>query len=116
MTAGASKSPNNVTDTFFNTVHLLPKDLRLERGGAKVACCPRRQLTSLRPWLHLYFSILTKNGSVSQVTCSYISSPDLKGKELLRALYEAISVFHNTSGQVECYNISSSDLQGLSTA
>jgi len=25
---GVPKSPNNITSTFFNTVHLLPKDLR----------------------------------------------------------------------------------------
>ena len=47
----ASKSPNNVTSTFFNTVHLLPKDLRFEHGGAKLASCPGRHLTSLRPWI-----------------------------------------------------------------
>jgi len=28
------KSPKNVTSTFFNTVHLLPKDSRFEHGGA----------------------------------------------------------------------------------
>jgi len=36
----APKSPNNVTRTFFNTVHLLPEDLRFENGGAKLASCP----------------------------------------------------------------------------
>ena len=25
---GAPKNPNNVTSTFFNTAHMLPKDLR----------------------------------------------------------------------------------------
>jgi len=30
---GAPKSPNNVTSTFFNTVHLLPKDLSFEHGA-----------------------------------------------------------------------------------
>jgi len=34
--------------TFFNTVHLLPKDLRLEHAGAKLVFCPRRHLTSIR--------------------------------------------------------------------
>ena len=29
----APKSPDNVTCTFFNAVHLLPKDLRFERGA-----------------------------------------------------------------------------------
>ena len=45
----APKSPNNVTSTFFNTVNLLPKNLRFEHGDAKVASCPGRYLTSLRP-------------------------------------------------------------------
>ena len=49
---GALKRPINVTCTFFNTVHLLPKDLRFEYGGAKLASCPRPHLTSLRPWLY----------------------------------------------------------------
>jgi len=40
----APKSPNNVTRTFFNTIHLLPKDIRFEHGGAKLACCPGRHL------------------------------------------------------------------------
>ena len=48
---GAPKSPNNVTSTFFNTVHLLWKELRFEHGGAKLASCPGRHLTSLRPWV-----------------------------------------------------------------
>jgi len=34
---GTPKSPNNVTSSFFNTVHLLPKDLRFEHGGANFA-------------------------------------------------------------------------------
>jgi len=34
LTARTPKSPNNFTGTFFNTVHLLPKDLRFEYGGA----------------------------------------------------------------------------------
>jgi len=46
---GAEKS-NNITNTFFNTVHLVPKDLGFEHeGGAKLASCPERHLTSLRP-------------------------------------------------------------------
>jgi len=51
MTTGSPKSHNNVTSTFFNTLHLLPKYLRFERGGGKLASCPRRHLTSLYPWL-----------------------------------------------------------------
>jgi len=41
MTAGTPKSPNNVTDVFFNAVYLLPKDLKFEHGGAKLASIAR---------------------------------------------------------------------------
>jgi len=37
MIAGVPKNPNNVTSRFFNTVHLLPEDVRFENGGAKLA-------------------------------------------------------------------------------
>jgi len=47
---GAPKSLSNVTSTFINTVHLLPKDLRLEHGGANLASCSGRHVTLLRPW------------------------------------------------------------------
>jgi len=50
---GAPKSPNNVTNTFFDTVHLLPKELRFEHGGAKFVACLGRHLISLRPWMHM---------------------------------------------------------------
>ena len=50
ITMGATKSPNYATSTFFNTVYLLSKDLRFERGG--------RHLTSLRPWLSQNLSML----------------------------------------------------------
>jgi len=46
----APKSPNNVSNTFFNAVHLLPKDLRFEHWDATLASCPGRHLTSLRPY------------------------------------------------------------------
>ena len=49
ITAGVPKSPNNAKSTFFNTVHLLPKDLRIEYGDAKLVSFPGRHLTSLRP-------------------------------------------------------------------
>jgi len=37
---------------FFIAVHLLPvpKDLRFDHGGAKLASCPGRHLTSFCPW------------------------------------------------------------------
>ena len=44
-----AESANNVTRTAFNTVHLLPKNLICEHGGGKLASCPWRHLTSLRP-------------------------------------------------------------------
>jgi len=37
---GASKSPNNVTSTFFNTVRLLPKDLRFDHGASNLPLAP----------------------------------------------------------------------------
>jgi len=45
---GAEKS-QQCHKYFFMTVHLLPKDLRFEHGGAKLASCAGRHLTSLRP-------------------------------------------------------------------
>ena len=50
----APKSPNDVSSTFFNALYLLPKDLRFEHGGAKLASCPGRQLTSLRLWAEVW--------------------------------------------------------------
>ena len=49
-TVGVPESPNYVASSFFNTVHLLSKDLWLEHGGAKLASCPGRHLASVRPW------------------------------------------------------------------
>jgi len=37
----APKSPNNIVNTFFNTVHLLPKYLRFEHGGRQTCFLPR---------------------------------------------------------------------------
>jgi len=45
MAAGFAKKSNNVTSTFFNTVHLLS----FEHWGADLAFCSGRHLTSLRP-------------------------------------------------------------------
>jgi len=47
---GALKSSNNVKNTFFNAVNLLPKDIKFEHGGASLAPCHGRHFTSLRPW------------------------------------------------------------------
>ena len=41
---GAEKSQQ--CQKYFNRVHLLPKDLRFEHWGAKLASCPGRHLTS----------------------------------------------------------------------
>jgi len=46
---GDAESPNNVTSAFIHRKHLLPKDLSFENGGANIASCPGRHLTSLRP-------------------------------------------------------------------
>jgi len=48
-TAGGADKSWNATCTFFDTGNLLPKDLRFEHGGAKLASCPGRHLTSLHP-------------------------------------------------------------------
>jgi len=48
---GAPNSPKNFTSTFFNVVHLLPKDPSYELGGAKLASCSGRHLTWSRPCL-----------------------------------------------------------------
>jgi len=52
---GAPKSPNNFTSAFFNTVNFLLKDLMFEHGRTKLASCPGRRLTSLRPLMILIF-------------------------------------------------------------
>ena len=49
ITLGAAKNPENITSTFFNTVHLLPEHLRFEHGDAKLASYPGHHLTSSRP-------------------------------------------------------------------
>jgi len=36
----AAKSPNSVASTFFNAVHLHPKDLTFENGDAKLVYFP----------------------------------------------------------------------------
>jgi len=43
ITEGAPKNHDNVTSTFFDTVHLLPEVLKFEHGSAKLAACPRRR-------------------------------------------------------------------------
>jgi len=45
---GAPKSPDNAASTFFNRVHLLPKDFRVEHGGAKLVSYTGGNLASVR--------------------------------------------------------------------
>jgi len=59
MTEGVPKSPNNVTSTFFNTVHVLPKDLSFEHGGAKLFLPTVRHLISLL--VSIFFSTILLN-------------------------------------------------------
>jgi len=40
MTAGHVEKSQQCHKQFFNTAHLLPKDLELEHGGAKLSSCP----------------------------------------------------------------------------
>jgi len=49
---GTPKCLNSFISTFFNTVNFLPEDLRFEHGDDKLASCPGRHLTSLRPCHH----------------------------------------------------------------
>ena len=46
---GAPKSPTNVTSTSFNTVHLLPKELRFEHGGRQTCFLPRAPSNLVAP-------------------------------------------------------------------
>jgi len=69
--AGA-ENPNNVTSTSFNTVYWLPKAIRFEHGGAKLASCPGRHQASLRPWVWWIFQqIISPPYTQSQVTDGY---------------------------------------------
>jgi len=69
---GEPKSHNNVTSSFFKIVHLLPKDLRFEHGGAKHVSCPRRHLTSLRSCTS---RLSSQNGEIClKNTCSSLAN------------------------------------------
>ena len=48
-----TESPNNVTRTAFNTVHLLPKNLICEHEGGKLSSCPWRHLNRLIQYVQL---------------------------------------------------------------
>jgi len=48
ITAGAPKSPNNVSSTFFNSRFASERPQVRTWRGTKLVSCPRRNLTSLR--------------------------------------------------------------------
>jgi len=78
---GVPENPNNITTTFFNTVDLLPKDLKFEHGGAKLASCPEHHITSLRPWIRL----ITAMVSIKFTKSHYIPKKE-KSSEALNLL------------------------------
>jgi len=53
---GMPKSPKNVISSFFKRIHLLPKGLRFEPEGIKLASYPRRHLSSSCPCLRVNVS------------------------------------------------------------
>jgi len=56
---GKRQKVPTMSQVLSSTAHLLPKDLRFEHGGTKLASCPRRYLVLLRPWLQVrIFSVL----------------------------------------------------------
>jgi len=70
ITAGSLKRSSNVASTFFNTVHLFSKDFRFEHGGAKLASCPGRHLTSLRTWRQRPY-VFIRNSFVLWQPCAH---------------------------------------------
>ena len=56
---GTPKSPNNVISTFFNTLHLLPKDLRLEHRAPNLRLLAPSVSNLVTP-LHLLAPFLEK--------------------------------------------------------
>ena len=86
----APKTPNNVTSTFFNTVHLLVNDLSFQHLGATLTSCPGCYLTLLHPWLHLTVVLLT----TAQNWCVLIPSK----KDLIPQSVEMCRTPHETQG------------------
>ena len=66
---GEPKSLNNVPSTFFSTVHLPPNYLGFEHGSAKLAPCPGRHLTSLRPCLGGRYTPSYANVVIAPLSC-----------------------------------------------
>jgi len=61
VTRGAPKSPNNVTNTFFNTAHLLPRDLRFEHGGHPTCFLPRAPSSLVTPMCMTIIQVCKNN-------------------------------------------------------
>ena len=81
---GGAENSNIIASAFFNTVHLLPKDVRFKHGGAKTASCPEHQLGTraaiLSYWKSFVNSFLCNNSFVcyANVANSFIGYIDLK--------------------------------------
>jgi len=98
MTGVPPESPNNGTSTFFNTVHLLPNNLRFEHEGAKLASCPGRNLTCLRPSVkHIRSNIRQKKHELFAIVYRFsfgelsISNPfDAAAFRSFQALFELL--------------------------
>ena len=60
MTAGDAEMSHQCRKYFLQYSTFASENLRFEHGGAKLASCPGRHLTSLSPWLHLVRSFPLK--------------------------------------------------------
>jgi len=99
MTAGCAESPNNVTSTFLNTVHLLPKDPKLDHGGAKLALAPGAIWPRYDPGLSKSQHFVVHRISNQQVTHRGTETtsllrhkhvtPSFRGKQLFKAIFLA---------------------------
>jgi len=69
---GCRKVPT-MSQVLSSTAYLLPKDLRLEHGCAKLASCSGRHLTSLRPWVWRFVKKRTSLKSVKPRMSSHFS-------------------------------------------
>jgi len=49
---GGRRKVPTMLQVLSSTAHLLPEDLRVEHGGAKLTSCTGRHLTSLRPCMY----------------------------------------------------------------
>ena len=86
---GGAKSHSNVITNFFKTVglHLLPKDLRFEHGGAKLVSFPRRHQSRYAPAHHDCLVKMTK--CVCKNTCPSVANY-LKKMQIVLLIIEVI--------------------------